>query len=105
MLSENPDLYDMFAFRGIKNKEQSKQLESELLQLHAEAVMNVFDQAIQSIEDADAFFAVLERYGRTHANKKNFTPDLFWVRHLLQFLFRAAALCWLKNLARMISIL
>uniref|UniRef100_A0A914VJJ8 Globin family profile domain-containing protein n=1 Tax=Plectus sambesii TaxID=2011161 RepID=A0A914VJJ8_9BILA len=44
MLSENPDLYDMFAFRGLKSKDQSKQLENELLQLHAEAVMNKMEE-------------------------------------------------------------
>uniref|UniRef100_A0AAF5PTY6 GLOBIN domain-containing protein n=1 Tax=Wuchereria bancrofti TaxID=6293 RepID=A0AAF5PTY6_WUCBA len=78
MLTENPEYYEFFNFRNIANTTKEKQASDERLSAHGAAVMKFIGKAISQIENADAFFMLLENNGKQHAHRGAFRPEMFW---------------------------
>ncbi|VDN06464.1 unnamed protein product [Thelazia callipaeda] len=78
MLADHPEYYELFQFRNIAGEAKENQASDERLSAHGAAVMKFIGQAISQVEDADAFFALLEANGMRHAHKRLFKPEMFW---------------------------
>ncbi|EJW79725.1 hypothetical protein WUBG_09366 [Wuchereria bancrofti] len=83
MLTENPEYYEFFNFRNIANTTKEKQASDERLSAHGAAVMKFIGKAISQIENADAFFMLLENNGKQHAHRGAFRPEMFWAIKLI----------------------
>lgn len=68
-------------FSKIKHlKSKEEQSSSAELADHAQRVMNVLDEGIQSLDDLDIFLTFIHQIGAMHSKIPGFNRELFWVR-------------------------
>ncbi|EFO18898.1 hypothetical protein LOAG_09598 [Loa loa] len=79
LLSLHPEYYKMFPFHRIATSSDEKKRMDECLRAHGETVMKSLGQAISNIGNSEKFFELIDQIGRSHAHKKYFKPELFWV--------------------------
>uniref|UniRef100_A0A915PTF1 Globin family profile domain-containing protein n=1 Tax=Setaria digitata TaxID=48799 RepID=A0A915PTF1_9BILA len=79
MLSLHPEYYKLFPFHTIATSSEEKQRMDDCLRAHAESVMKFFGHTIANIGNTEKFFELLNENGRSHAHKKYFKPEMFWV--------------------------
>ena len=79
LFETQPEIHDIFEnFRHLKTAEEQKN--SVELEEHATMVMSTIDEAINIMNDADAFLSLVTRIGASHTRIKGFKVEYFSVR-------------------------
>lgn len=84
LFETNEEVRSMFTKLVHGGKYDFAQLrESKELENHVKQVMYTLDEAISSLDDADATISLLLTVGKSHRRLKSqgFNPNIFWVSH------------------------